>query len=134
MIDYEVTRISNGWQVESNGLLILAQSPRLDRSSIRAALSARQNGTILWTQNVNLTSDKSRNGFIKALDERGIGLDEKVLIALEDVCRRRPTEKVGGVPPSNFSATVQPFAWADMEATINSSALLQFKGFAGPIQ
>jgi len=128
MSDFEVTRIPDGWQADSNDLLILAQSPRLDRSSIRAALTARQNGTILWTQTVNLTSDKSRNGFIKALRERGIGLDEKVLIALEDVCRRRPTEKVGGVPPSNISATVQPVAWADMEAIINKWLLLKDKG------
>ena len=79
MSEFEVTRVSDGWQLDIDGLVILAQSPRLDRSSIRAALSARRDGTILWTQNVNLTSDKSRGAFMKSLIERGGSVEERAL-------------------------------------------------------
>lgn len=128
MTELDVTRISDGWQVEESGLVILAQSPRLDRGSIRTALKAQINGTILWTQNVNLTSDKSRASSIRTLAEKGTTLSEGILLALEDVCRRKPTAKVGDVPPSNVSATVQPVSWTDLETTVKKWLLLGDKG------
>ena len=71
MDEFEATGIPDGWQIEIGDLTLLAQSPHLDRSSIRAAIKAQKNGTILWTQIINLTSAKSRAGFMEALAERG---------------------------------------------------------------
>ena len=128
MSDFEATRVPGGWRVDIDDLLIPAQSPQLHRSSIRTALTARRNGTILWTQNVNLTSDKSRRAFLKALAEKQTFPPEAVLIALEDVCRRKPPGKVGDVPPTNNSAKVNPLSWPDVETVVKKWLLLSDKG------
>ena len=48
--EIEITLGGNGWKVEIDGLTIIAQSPRLDRGSIRAALTVRKEEAVLWTQ------------------------------------------------------------------------------------
>lgn len=97
--ELEIVRSRDGWQFEIDDLLIVAQAPHLDRGSIRAAITVTKGGAALWTQNVNLTSAISRKSFIKALAERQVKVMEGHLIAVEKVCREKPPERGGFVPP-----------------------------------
>ena len=89
----------DGWQFESDDLLIVAQSPHLDHGSIKTALKASRGETTLWTETVNLTSPKSRQSFIKALAEKGATVLEGQLVGLETVCRQNLSRITKGAPP-----------------------------------
>jgi hypothetical protein len=128
MSDLTVDRTTNGWQTNDGDLLILAQSPHLDRGSVKAALSVRRNGTLLWTQNVNLTSDISRKRFIQAVRQKEAEVREGVLLALEEVCRQRRWVKANDAPPSDFSEKVPITSWTEMEAVVRKWLLISDPG------
>jgi hypothetical protein len=86
----DVHRHATGARAEAEGLVFDADSPYLDRSRVRVALTIRQGGVIQYRNTVNLTSERSRVKLLAALAEKALSVDEAVLIALDEACRKPP--------------------------------------------
>jgi hypothetical protein len=92
MAEIAVERITYGWRTVIGEITIEAESPHFDRGAIRAILTVRNHTAIYFRDPVNLTSAKTRGRILKHLLEKEVGLQENVLIALDEACRTsRPT-------------------------------------------
>ena len=124
MSEITFDRVVDGWQMTDGELVILALHPHVDRGAVKAALSVRRDGTILWTETVNLTSARARARFTHAVKKRDADVIESSLIALEDVCRHRVLQNDNDVHPSDFSETPPAISWAEMEGVVRKWLLL----------
>ena len=108
MAEYTPEAIRRGWRLTHSDVVMEAADPGFDKGQIRAVLTISNNGSIAYRNRANLTSERARNKILSTLTEKGITLDERALIALEDACRKpRPTahknERDGG---TDFSEKV----------------------------
>jgi hypothetical protein len=92
----EVVRINSGWRVDIGELRLDAESPHVDRGAIRATLTARNGTAIYFRDTANLTSARTRKQILQHLAEKGVMIDERAIIALDEACRTRarPRENV----------------------------------------
>jgi DeoR-like helix-turn-helix domain len=93
----EIARITSGWRVEWGGLRLDAESPHFDRGAIRATLTVRNGAAIYFRDTANLTSARVRARVIRQLAEKGVTLEDRAIIALDEACRiwpRPPEENV----------------------------------------
>jgi hypothetical protein len=89
----EVARINSGWRVDLGELRLDAESPHFDRGVIRATLTARNGTAIYFRDTANLTSARTRKQILQHLAEKGVMIDERVIIALDEACRTRPRQE-----------------------------------------
>jgi hypothetical protein len=98
-MDFEPERIRGGWRLALaiNGkgrVLVEVVGAHRDREVIRGVLTVRTDGddggALVYRGTINLTSAKARKNLCATLAEKGIQLDERALLALEDACRRPP--------------------------------------------
>jgi len=92
MPNFDPIRTETGWRVELDALALEVDNPHGDAGVIRAVLTIWRNGVIHYRDRVNLTSAKTRARLIAKLADKNIVLDERVLVALDEVCRRPPPE------------------------------------------
>jgi hypothetical protein len=125
MADIEVLRTKRGWMVKNGVVILDAQSPYFDHGQIRCVLSAHQQEGLLYRNNVNLTSERARQKVLAGLLVKGVTVDERLLIALEDACHNPPPadDKNTSDGASNFSATV-PHTLAELETVFRQHLLL----------
>ena len=86
----EIARITSGWRVELGELRLDAESPHFDRGAIRATLTVRNGTAIYFRDTANLTSARARVRIIQQLAEKGVTLEDRAIIALDEACRMRP--------------------------------------------
>jgi hypothetical protein len=86
----EIARITSGWRVELGELRLDAESPHFDRGAIRATLTVRNGTAIYFRDTANLTSARARVRIIQQLAEKGVTLEDRAIIALDEACRIRP--------------------------------------------
>jgi hypothetical protein len=86
----EIARINSGWRVGFGELRLDAQSPHFDRGAIRATLTVRNGTAIYFRDTVNLTSARARTRILQQLTEKGVTIEDRALIALDEACRTRP--------------------------------------------
>src|SRR5262245_18941938 len=122
----EATRINYGWRVESGNLKVDAESPHFDRGAIRATLTVRNGTAIYFRDTANLTSARARDRIIQQLAEKGVMLEDRDVIALDEACRIRqkpPDEQVvcdGG--PDTSEKVVE---FRALQGTVTSWLLLR---------
>jgi hypothetical protein len=104
---YVITRTRDTATLELGDTRLEAESPRVDRGTVRATLSV-WNGSLIFRSSANLTSLRSRRRLISELAEKGVELDDDALMALEEGCRRRP--------PGRVMAEAVPASPDDVEA------------------
>ena len=85
-----VSRISYGWRVELGELKLDAESPHIDRGAIRATLTVRNGTAIYFRDTANLTSLRARTRIMQQLSDRGVTIEDRAIIALDEACRTRP--------------------------------------------
>jgi hypothetical protein len=90
-MEYEGARTRYGAVLNIGEYRFEAMSPHIDRGVVRATLSV-WNGRILFHDTVNLTSKSRRKATVVDLAEAGVIVNEGTLLALEQICRRRPPE------------------------------------------
>ena len=90
MAIYEVDRIPYGWRVTVGPLHLDAESPHFDRGAIRAAVSVHTDAIIYHRDTLNLTSARVRATLMRLLASKGLDVDERALLALEEACRMLP--------------------------------------------
>ena len=104
-MEYLASRTRFGAIMSVGEYQLEAGSPHIDRGVVRATLTV-SNGSLLYRDTVNLTSSRRRLGVVKTLADLGVEIDQNVLIALDEACRRKapdPPEKKecdGGVDVS----------------------------------
>ena len=127
MAGIAVQRIPRGWCVEVNHLTVSAESPHFDRGAIRAALTVRNGVAIYYRDTANLTSQRIRTQIIRALAEKEVMLDERILIALDEACRTRrvspPKQKGACDRAPDFSGKVTQLT--NLQSEITSFLLLR---------
>jgi hypothetical protein len=73
-------------------MILEVSGAHLDRGIIRGALAVFIEGDegreIIFRDTVNLTSHRCRVALLKRLEEKGIAVDERALVALEEACRK----------------------------------------------
>jgi hypothetical protein len=84
----DVTRIPHGWRVTVEPLTLDAEHPHQDRGAIRATLTVREGTVIHHRDTVNLTSGRARSRLVQHLADKGLSVEERILIALDEACRR----------------------------------------------
>lgn len=89
---YEVQRIRHGWRIVTDALTIDAEHPQHTRGTIRVTLSVYAEGRLAYRDAVTLTSERARARVLNRIGQKGIALDERVLIALDEACRRGQPE------------------------------------------
>lgn len=97
-MEYIASRTRFGAVLTVGDYQIEAGSPYVDRGVVRATLSV-MNGSLVYRDTANLTSSRRRAAIIAELAELGVQVDEGVLIALDEACRRKapdPPEKDKG--------------------------------------
>jgi hypothetical protein len=122
---FEPERTPKGWRLTAGVLSIDAEAPHYDRGAIRATLTVRRAETIAYRNVVNLTSQRARARIVTELAAKGIALDERGLIALDEACRRgqsRPRRDAcdGGTDVSETA----PCSLTDLTATFNRHLLI----------
>src|SRR5438445_13547519 len=92
----QVERIRDGWRVQVKELadggagVVEVTSPHLDRGRVRATITVKAGKAIKFRDSVNLTSSRSRGTLLAKLKKKGLALDERVLVALDEACRTPP--------------------------------------------
>jgi hypothetical protein len=69
---------------------IEVDGPHINQAVVRASLTVRKEGAILHRDRVNLTSAMPRRRLLQELANKGISLDERILVTLDEACRRPP--------------------------------------------
>ncbi|MGH8064808.1 MAG: hypothetical protein ACRERE_06115 [Candidatus Entotheonellia bacterium] len=90
MATIDINRIPYGWATTAGDLTIEATNPHFDRGAIRARFTVRNCTVIHFLDTANLTSERSRARIIGKLAEKGVTLDERLIIAMDEACRTRP--------------------------------------------
>jgi hypothetical protein len=96
MVTIDLNRIPFGWSTTVGNLTIEATNAHFDRGAIRARLTVRNCAVIHYLDTANLTSERSRRKIVQNLEAKGVKLDDRIIIALDEACRTRPApeEKV----------------------------------------
>src|SRR4051812_12858953 len=98
----EATR--DGWRVVAGGLALEAEGIHNDRAQMRIVLTVRQGETIFYRDTLNVTGGRARRRVVDGLAEKGVTVDESLLLALDEACRRpRPAPPKNDATPSPFS-------------------------------
>jgi hypothetical protein len=84
----DVTRIPHGWRVTVEPLTLDAEHPHQDRGAVRATLTVWEGTVIHHRDTVNLTSGRARSRTVKQLADKGLTVEERILVALDQACRR----------------------------------------------
>jgi hypothetical protein len=120
MATIDISRIPYGWATTAGDLTIEATNPHSDRGAIRARLTVRNCTEIYFLDTANLTSERSRTRIIHKLSEKGVTLDERLIIALDEACRTQPrlAEKVVCAGGPDVSETVTEFRVLQDKVTV----------------
>ena len=86
----EIARIRSGWRVDWGEVRLDAESPHFDRGAIRATLTVRNGAAIYFRDTANLTSARARARIIQQLAEKGVTIEDRAIIALDEAYRTRP--------------------------------------------
>jgi len=93
-----VDRTRGGWRVQlGDGGAVDVTSPHVDRGQVRGTITVRIGNAIKLRDTVNLTSCRSRTGLIAKLAKKGIVLEERILVALDEACRTPAPVRETGV-------------------------------------
>src|SRR5947207_14451147 len=93
-----VDRTRGGWRVQlGDGGAVDVTSPQVDRGQVRGTITVRIGNAIKLRDTVNLTSCRSRTGLIAKLAKKGIVLEERILVALDEACRTPAPVRETGV-------------------------------------
>jgi hypothetical protein len=84
---FEPVSIESGWRLAISDWILEVQGARLDRGVVRATLTVRKDDAICFRSTVNLTSSRGRHRLLVELADKGIDVDERVIIALDEACR-----------------------------------------------
>jgi hypothetical protein len=83
------------------------------KRGVRGTLGVLKGKEIIYRTRLSLTAAGARKGFLSACEARGVTVDERVLLALDEAVRRdrsraNNAKNKTGEPPSNFSYKVPP--------------------------
>src|SRR5680860_806965 len=93
-MDYTAIRTRSGATLHLDEYRLEANRPTFTKDgNVKAALAAF-NGALVFTDNVNLSSSRSRSGFLKKLAEKDMTVEDSALMALEQACRVSPVSPV----------------------------------------
>src|SRR5436309_2950172 len=132
---YEINFDGVMWTVRVDDLQIQATGITRDKDRIRANLGVYRetpNGIrIIWRDNANLSGGTGRQRFVNMAREKGVGVPERVLLALDAAIRLSPIPAVNGrshLPvstpaPTDFSGKVQTIA--ELHSTVSEWLLLE---------
>lgn len=115
-----VERTRHGWRVGSEGLTVDFTHWKYARGTIRGVLSIYRDSQLAYRDSVCLTSERARARVLKRATEKGLALDERALLALEEACRlgrgaeappSSPQAETDGAPPqgADVLAAVEAF-------------------------
>src|SRR5438552_2904544 len=87
-VTYTVTRTAEDWQIAAGGVTIAANDARLPDGDCRARITVRRGDALVFSDRVNLSSSKSRRGFVNALTQKAVALQDGALLALDEAIRQ----------------------------------------------
>jgi hypothetical protein len=95
MTEVEVVEVEGGWRIvtgQKNGadIVVEAIGATLKDNRVRAVLTVRVGDSVAFKDSCSLTSQRSRAKVVTALQAKGISVDDGVLVALDEACRRPP--------------------------------------------
>lgn len=122
---YEPEHTPRGWRLTIGTLVLEVEGARYDRGAIRATLTIKLGESIAYRTITNLTSQRVRARLVADLAAKGITLDERALIALDEACRRGVPSRSPecGDGGTDVSETV-PCSLAELVATFQRYLLI----------
>jgi len=121
----DVTRINYGWRVTRGDLSLDAESPHFDRGAIRATLTVRNHTAIHFRDTANLTSERARARILQKLTAKGVSLDERLIIALDEACRTRPHPRENIVCDGGSDVSEKVVDFQALQGVVTSWVLLR---------
>ncbi len=125
MAAFRPQRIKGGWQLvvkskDEPAIIVEVVSPHPDRGVIRGTLTVRKGEKIVHRDGVNLTSARARARLLAQVYQKGVKLDERALVVLDEACRTwtPPAGSTRCDGPPNVSETVPPLTLAELEARV----------------
>jgi hypothetical protein len=118
-----------GFRLALDALTIEAEHPRSQRDAVRATVSVSRAGELLYRDQVNLTSARSRVAFLRKLIAQSVDLSEAALIALEVACRTRPKPALAEPCSAEASAPCEPLDLAGLAAVVGKWLLIEDDAF-----
>jgi hypothetical protein len=116
-----------GWRIEAGDITTVATGIVLRGDATRATISVSRAGALAHRDRVTVTSAKSRVTFVRDVVKKGIALDERALLAIDEAIRRaetsdctstgapdlpRPSASPTGVPAGvPYAATPEGVIW-----------------------
>jgi hypothetical protein len=107
-----------------DGALVEVTSARFDQGLIRATLTVRRDGVLLHRNTVNLTSARARNKTLAELNEKGIKVDEQVLVAFDEACRQ-PRPRMAGKSEVSFVPSGEAVDLSGLKAKVGRWLLIR---------
>ena len=90
------------WSINTHDLQLEATGPRVEHAIVRCTLTVRRGEQLLYRDTVNLTNARARARLVRALQAKGVTLDDTLLLALDDTIRQTPRDR----RPSPASMTI----------------------------
>jgi hypothetical protein len=130
---FDVSITPQGWSISRDNFRLEATGIIRDRGNVKATVSVYnlQTQKLLYRDNVNLTGEKSRQRFLKSLQQNGGEVPLKALLALDEAIRRTPAASRNGHKadfnhcdtPSDISGT--PLSFAELKEAYGEWLLLE---------
>lgn len=124
MQTFDLRSIRDGWETDVDGALVEVTNARFDQGAIRATLTVRRDGALIHRNTVNLTSARARNKTSAELTEKGVTVEDQVLVAFDEACRQprgRTTNKSG----ANFVPSGEAVDLRELEAKVGRWLLIR---------
>lgn len=88
-MQHEIERTATGCRVcLDDDLRVELDHPHLDKGTVRGTLTVRRGEELVYRDTANLTSERTRQKLINNLTAKGVELDHKLFLALDEAGRR----------------------------------------------
>src|SRR5690349_981820 len=92
-VNYNVEPTESGWQVRIGDITVAAMEIMRNGDGTKATISVANSNGLVHRDRIAITSAKSRRAFVRDLLTRSIELDERALLALDEVIRRGASQQ-----------------------------------------